>query len=498
MENLIRYKLSAGEASHMCRDVSDEEIKRAMFLIDDNKAPGPYGFSSLFFKKSWSIIGKDVCLVVKEFFNTEKILREINSTLIALVPKIQTPLKVFDFRPITCCNVLYKCISKIIFERLKGCLDKLVSKNQSAFVPRRHIQDNIMLDHEMFKGYDRKVGPKKIALKVDIQKAYDTGGRGLRQGDPMSPYLFTLVMEILTQMIRQKIEQCSEFKYHYGCKRLKITNVCFADDLLLFCHADKTSVEKLPIRYLGVLLTSKRIGIKECKSLLDKVECRINNWKNRCLSYAGRLLLVALVLESIHVYWASVFLLPHGVIKDINKLLKGFLWNHADGSKGRAKVAWKNVCNAKQKEGMGLKDLYVWNKAMIVKHLWHIASDKESLWEKWVNTGKLKGKSIWEIDEEKDDSWCWKNLLRIRKEVRKYIITKVGNGLTTSLCWPEEWTEEFPILLEIQNTLLNDDKTDVRVWKNGGGKRGLPTVAVGQLGDAFFVGPFCWASIKEM
>ncbi|GJZ55587.1 RNA-directed DNA polymerase, eukaryota, reverse transcriptase zinc-binding domain protein [Tanacetum coccineum] len=436
MKSLLQNKLTNEEASNMVREISDEEVKKAMFQIDDNKAPGP----ALFFKKAWSSIGKDVCLAIKEFFENGRILKEINSTLISLVPKIQTPQKVSDFRPIACCNVIYKCISKIITERIKGCLDKLVSKNQSAFIPNRHIQDNILLAQELFKGYDRKMGPKRVALKVDIQKAYDTmnwqflediligfgfhermvdwvmkcvtttsflvcvngescgyfkGGRGLRQGDPMSPYLFTLVMEILTSIIKRKVDDNHGFQYHFGCKKLKITNVCFADDLLMFCHADRISVsvlkeaidefgkvaglipnynksiiifgslndeekqeilevipfkvKKLPIRYLGVPLTSRRIKHKECKSLIDKVESRVQNWKNKSLSYASRLMLVASVLESIHVYWAFVFLLPDGVIKDINKILKNFLWNQSDGAKGRHEVAWKMCVGSNRK-----------------------------------------------------------------------------------------------------------------------------------------------------
>ncbi|GKC42591.1 RNA-directed DNA polymerase, eukaryota, reverse transcriptase zinc-binding domain protein [Tanacetum coccineum] len=186
----------------------------------------------------------------------------------------------------------------------------------------------------------------------------------------MFPYLFTLVMEALTSIIHKKVKDNHGFQYHFGCKKLKITNVCFADDLLMFCHADRISVsihkeaidkfgkvaglipnynkstiifgclndeeqqeileimpfkvEKLPIRYLGVSLTSRKIKNKECKSLIDKVESKVQNWKNKSLSYAGRLMLVASVLESIHVYWASVFLLPDGVIKDINRILKDF------------------------------------------------------------------------------------------------------------------------------------------------------------------------------
>ncbi|GKA20014.1 RNA-directed DNA polymerase, eukaryota, reverse transcriptase zinc-binding domain protein [Tanacetum coccineum] len=131
------------KANKMVKDVSDDEIKEAMFLIDGIKAPGPDGFSSLFFKTAWNIVGEDVCKSVKEFFVIRKLLSKINSTMITLVPKIQSPDKVTDFRPIACCNVLYKYISKIITKRKKKFLGNLVDKNQSAFVPNRHIQDNI-------------------------------------------------------------------------------------------------------------------------------------------------------------------------------------------------------------------------------------------------------------------------------------------------------------------------------------------------------------------
>ena len=116
LDNLFINKLTDSEAEYMVTDVSDAEIKKAMFSIDNNKAPGPDGFSSLFYKKAWDVIGNDVCLAVKEFFETGKILNEINSTLIAQVPKTQTTAKVSDYRPIACCNVIYKCISMLITE----------------------------------------------------------------------------------------------------------------------------------------------------------------------------------------------------------------------------------------------------------------------------------------------------------------------------------------------------------------------------------------------
>lgn len=174
MEDLFTSKLSETEAIGMIREVTDNEIKEAVFEIGDMKAPGPDGFSSVFFKKSWGVIGADVCAAIKEFFITGKLLKEINATVITLVPKTQQPLKVSEFRPISCCNVIYKMISKILTNRIKDGLHKIVNLNQSAFIPGRLIQDNLLITQELLKGYNRKNGPKRCALKIDIAKAYDT------------------------------------------------------------------------------------------------------------------------------------------------------------------------------------------------------------------------------------------------------------------------------------------------------------------------------------
>ncbi|GJT28061.1 RNA-directed DNA polymerase, eukaryota, reverse transcriptase zinc-binding domain protein [Tanacetum coccineum] len=272
MSDMFTTKLSREEANAMICPVSDMEIKQAMFDIDDDKAPGPDGFTSCFFKKAWNIIGSDICDAVREFFISGKLLKEVNATMISLIPKMNTPNKVSEFRPIACCNVLYKCISKILTNRIKSGLEKVVSINQSAFIPGRSIQDNILLTQELLKGYNRKNGPQRCALKIDLQKAYDTvswsflgeclkffgfhgkmidwimtcvtttafslcingqsygyfkGARGLRQGDPISPYLFTLVMEVLNLVMIKNIKEDGQFRYHAGCKELKVTHLCF-------------------------------------------------------------------------------------------------------------------------------------------------------------------------------------------------------------------------------------------------------------------------------
>nr|GEV46804.1 RNA-directed DNA polymerase, eukaryota, reverse transcriptase zinc-binding domain protein [Tanacetum cinerariifolium] len=197
----------------MITEVSNKEIKEAIFDIDDNKAPGPNGFTAKFFKKSWNVIGDDVCKAVNEFFSKGKLLGELNATLITLVPK-----------------------STIFY----GSMD-------------RSTIDSIL-----------QILPSK---------------RG-----------------------------------------------------------------KLPVRYLGVPLVSKKIGVKDCKGLIDKVKSRIQDWKNKILSYAERTQLIASVLSSIQVYWASMFKLPKLVTNDIEKLFKGFLWN-SELQRGKAKVAWKERTN---------------------------------------------------------------------------------------------------------------------------------------------------------
>nr|GEY59479.1 hypothetical protein [Tanacetum cinerariifolium] len=449
--NIFTKYLSDDEAAAKVTDMSNQEIKNALFGINDCKAPGLDGYAACFSKK----------------------------------PRILHPKVVTDSRPIACCNVLYKCISKILTNRIKGSLNKLVNLNQSAFIQGRNIHDNILLTHELLKGYNRKGGSKRCALNIDIAKAYDTvSWEFLRNVLIKFGFHLRMVDWIYTCISSLTISVCinGEIKgYFKGCKELKMTHMCFADDLLVICHGRMESVKvikdyidefsrvsglepninkstiffgnvktgvqrsilnvmpfnvgKLLVKYLGVPLISKILDREECKQLIDKVRNKVDDWMNKSLTYAGRMQLITSVLNSMQVYWASLFLLPKSRVKDIERILKGFLWCQGDLARGKAKIAWKTVCKPKCKGGLGFKDLGKWNEVLLTKHVWNIAAHKESLWVKWVHIVKLKGKSFWEV------------------------IIESGDGKKI-FAWYDKWNEVGPLCQYINNKDLYNARFD--------------------------------------
>ncbi|XP_062103092.1 uncharacterized protein LOC133814106 [Humulus lupulus] len=162
------------QSNWLLQDYTKEEVKDALQSIPDDKAQGPDGFSSAFFKDTWEITGSELTVAVLSFLNSRRLLKEINATTMTLIPKSICPESVNDYRPIACCNVIYKITSKMICKRLREVLTGIISKNQSGFFKGRQIAHNIMIFQDMVQGYNRRSAKSTCLFKIDLQKAYDT------------------------------------------------------------------------------------------------------------------------------------------------------------------------------------------------------------------------------------------------------------------------------------------------------------------------------------
>ncbi|XP_074277989.1 uncharacterized protein LOC141601593 [Silene latifolia] len=166
--------VNSSDSHSLVREISPAEIRDALFSMDFNSSPGIDGFSAGFFKSAWNIIAKDFCKAVNQFFSSGRMSKQVNSTIISLIPKKAIPNAVTDYRPISCSTVFYKTVSKILANRLQSILPSIVGAEQAAFIKGRSIFENIMLSQTLVKGYNRANISPRCMIKVDIMKAFDS------------------------------------------------------------------------------------------------------------------------------------------------------------------------------------------------------------------------------------------------------------------------------------------------------------------------------------
>jgi len=485
-----------------------------MVVLNANvdKAPGPDGFNAMFFKATWEIIKRDMFKAVSSCLDSGKVLAKWNATSITIIPKKKAPLLVEDYRPIALCDMTYWFTSKVLANRLKGLLSRLIGESQSAFVKGRRIGDNILLAHELCHNLHLDKGLGRMCIKLDIRKAYDSvswvflhevltrfgfpvkwrrlimscvkaslvvtvngansapfvASNGLRQGDPLAPYLFVLCMEVFSEMVKKEV-MAGRIKPH-SCGEVPVSHLLFADDVLLFAKATKDNARAIrgvleeftacsglsfsasksqifmgsgvphgswiathlgmerkdfPVTYLGLPLFSGRMGRIHCMPLINRVKARLSTWQQNFLSMAGRVELVRSVLVSLSIYWTFAFLLPRKVLKEIESPMCHFIWG---GPKKWVAVAWKDVCLPKEEGGLGLKRLLEWNDVGLLRLFWLVVAEGNALWVKCIRQKYLKTRSIWLARPPSTSSWAWKGILRVRDIARRHIKYEVGNG----------------------------------------------------------------------
>jgi hypothetical protein len=400
--------------------------------------------------------------------------------------------------------VVYKVISKILAGRLGCALQGIINPAQNAFLGGRSMIDNINLTQELLRHYGRKRTSPRCLIKVDFKKAFDSvqwpflrallhllgfpqrfvhlvmlcvetssysvavngnlygffpGKYGVRQGDPLSPYLFLIYMEYFSRMLGMASQQ-QAFHFHPKCAPHHICHLAYADDVLLLCQGDCSFVQILveqlhafgrasglhtnasksfiyfsgvgdslkqtilqdsgfsegsfPFKYLGVPLSPHRLLASQLYPLLHQLETAIQSWMGKNLSYAGRLELIGSVLFGMVQFWLSIFPMPESVINQITCICRNFLWTGSTVRNMSALVAWKNVCLPKAKGGLGLYDIKARNNCFLVKQLWNIHLKADSIWIRWMHHFYLQDTSIWTVPLQQTSSPLWKSFIKLR------------------------------------------------------------------------------------
>ncbi|KAL4018315.1 hypothetical protein IC575_021906 [Cucumis melo] len=323
IDDIVQFRWSEECCQALQIPISREEVRRVLFSMDSGKAPGPDGFSVGFFKGAWSVVEEDFCDVVLHFFETCYLPIGVNATVITLIPKRRGAEQMEEFRPISCCNVIYKCISKILADRLRVWLPSFIGSNQSAFIPGRSIIDNILLCQELVEGYHLNSGKPRCTLKC-LQKFGELSG------------LFANLRESSISVTGVSNEAASHLAASMGFV-----------------------LGNLPVRYLGLPLLTGRLRSNDCAPLIQRITSRIRSWTAGVLSFAGRLQLVRSVLRSLQVYWTSVFLLPVSVHNEVDEILRSYLWRGKEEGRGGIKVAWVEVCLPFEEGGLASKEWLV-------------------------------------------------------------------------------------------------------------------------------------------
>ncbi|XP_019248784.1 PREDICTED: uncharacterized protein LOC109228056 [Nicotiana attenuata] len=317
-------------------------------------------------------------------------------------------------------------------------------------------------EYNSVKGYGRKGISPRCMMKLDLQKTYDSiewvfleqvlttlnipvkfvkwvmmcvstvsysipingkpaepfqSRKGLRQGDPLSLYLFVLGETLC--LCKWGIKCFKEFSRASGLKaNVAKSSIYFGsvphEVQLEILQAVGFFKRELPFKYLGIPLSTKRISMTQCQPLVDKILGRITSWTSRYLSNAGRLQLIKTVLFSIQIYWSQIFVLPKKLIKKIEVVCRTFLWTGGVETSRKALLAWEKVCMPKTDGGCNVLEISTWNKAAICKLLWNLCKKKDKLWVQWIHMYYGKRQAVWKTNP-RNASWIVQKIIKAKK-----------------------------------------------------------------------------------
>ncbi|GJZ86688.1 RNA-directed DNA polymerase, eukaryota, reverse transcriptase zinc-binding domain protein [Tanacetum coccineum] len=515
------YKtLSPAQASLLEHPVSELEVYDAVRECGSEKSPGPDGFSFAFYKKYWDLLKIDIMAYIREFFETGKL------------PSVDNPLVVSDFRPISLIGAQYKILAKILANRLSRVIDSVISPEQTAFVKGRQILDGPLMVNEIINWYKNRKQSLMI-FKVDFEKAFDSVSwdfldrvmafmgfgcrwrgwirgclksakasvlingspsyefslhRGLRQGDPLSPFLFILVMEAL----HVAVEDAIDVGLYRGVqiRSLHISHLFFADDVLFLGEWSRSNI----IGIVSLLLCFHNVsGLKINLQKSSLYGIGVNNREiSNLASYTGcsppttpiyvpgnssRSTLITSVLGSLGVYYLSLFPMPKQINRRLESLRANFFWGCTDGIKKIPWISWNSVLASKLKGGLGIGSLEALNLSLIQKWRWRFFNSPQALWVKVISEihGSY-GTAGSVFFHQCGGSGTWSRIVgAINGMHDKGIIPhssikrQVKDGSATRF-WRDAWLDDIPLERKFPRLFCLEANKDCLVrdrWQNG-------------------------------
>jgi hypothetical protein len=536
--------VSEGDNLGLMAPFSLDEIERVVKECDGNKSPGPDGFNFNFIKDSWDLLKGEIRILFDQFHANESLPKSFLSYFVTLIPKVESPFTLSDFRPISLLGCLYKIVAKVLANRLSKVMNNLIALNQSAFLKGRNLVDGVLVVNEVID-HAKKSGKECMVFKVDFEKAYDSVDwnfleymlhrfgfgakwirwiracvfagnlsilvngsptkefniqRGLKQGDPLAPFLFLLVAEGFGGVMKKAVEDNLFKGFQIGGGGLSISHLQYADDTLCIGEASiqnlwtiksilrgfhmasglKVNFGKsclmgvnvrndfvelactflncrhgeVPFKYLGLPVGANPRRLATWEPLLLYLKKRLSSWGKKYISLGGRIVLINSVLNAIPIFFLSFLKMPVSVAKEVVRIQRSFLWGGVKGGRKMSWVSWSTVCKEKKDGGLGVKNIKVVNASLLTKWRWKLLKEEPALW-KDVLIARYGGRVVSRVSLNgivgvRPASAWWKDICLIEEFIvsknwlEEVVERRVGNGAST-LFWSQKWIGNFTL-----------------------------------------------------